>query len=163
MAGGMAIHTTAAVVGLSALIKASATAFELLRVAGVAYLLWLAYSVWRGRETLPDGGAAPTPQRSVRRIFGQASVTNLANPKVIVFYLAFLPQFVDRHHGQGAWQFVILGASFTAVGLVVDLAVGIASGRLGRRLVRSARLAPLLGRITSVVFLGLAARLATER
>jgi threonine/homoserine/homoserine lactone efflux protein len=112
---------------------------------------------------VPDGRAAATPKHSVRRIVGQATVTNLANPKVIVFYLAFLPQFVDRHHGQVAWQFVILGASFTAVGLVVDLAVGVASGRLGRRLLRSANLAPVLGRITSVVFLGLAARLATER
>jgi threonine/homoserine/homoserine lactone efflux protein len=166
MAGGMAIHTTAAVVGLSALVRASATGFDLLRAAGVAYLLWLAYSAWRGRGELPDGSAGAgdaAPERSVSRIVRQAAITNLANPKVIVFYLAFLPQFVDRHHGSITWQFVILGATFTAVGLIVDLAVGVASGRLGRRLVRSAKLAPALGAVTSVVFLGLAARLATER
>lgn len=171
MAGGMAIHTTAAVVGLSALLRASATAFDLLRAAGVAYLVWLAYSASRGEGELLDGTAADRmadaggvePRRSLGRIVRQAAITNLANPKVIVFYLAFLPQFVDRHHGSITWQFVILGASFTAIGLIVDLAVGLASGRLGRRLVRSAKLAPALGRVTSVVFLGLAARLATER
>lgn len=163
MAGGMVIHTTAAVIGLSALVQSSATAFEVLRLIGVAYLLWLAYSAWRSHGVLDDVHTDVPPRRSLTRIARQATVTNLLNPKIIVFYLAFLPQFVDRHSGDVALQFAVLGASFVAVGLIIDLAVGITSGRLGRRLARSTRLARVLDRVAGVVFLGLAARLASER
>jgi threonine/homoserine/homoserine lactone efflux protein len=161
MTGGMLFHTAAAVVGLSALVQSSATAFEALRYAGAAYLLWMAVAALRGGHGAPAPSApaaAPAP-----RIVRQAMVTNILNPKVIVFYVAFLPQFLDRDRGAVGLQLLLLGLTFLLVGLLVDLAVGISAGRLGRRLAASRRAARALDRLSGVVFVGLAARLVADR
>ena len=165
VSGGMLIHTAAAVAGLSALIQSSAPAFEAIRWAGVGYLLWLARSALRGagHDRLEDRAASGEPDRSLLRVGRQGAVTNLLNPKVIIFFLAFLPQFVDRDQGSVGFQLLALGIAFAAVGLVVDTAVGIASGRLGRRLTASARVSRALDRLAAVVFVGLAVRLVTDR
>jgi threonine/homoserine/homoserine lactone efflux protein len=157
MTGGVLVHTAAAVAGLSALVQSSATAFEALRYAGAAYLLWLAVAALRG------GGHAEPPVVSGARIVHQAVFTNVLNPKIIVFYVAFLPQFVDRDRGAVGLQLLLLGLTFMMVGLVVDLAVGLSAGRLGRRLGASDRARRLLDRVSGVVFVGLAARLVADR
>jgi threonine/homoserine/homoserine lactone efflux protein len=97
------------------------------------------------------------------RIVRQAVLTNVLNPKIIVFYVAFLPQFVDRDRGAVGLQLLLLGLTFMVVGLVVDLAVGVSAGRLGRRLAASDRVRRGLDRLSSVVFVGLAARLVADR
>jgi threonine/homoserine/homoserine lactone efflux protein len=165
MTGGMAVHTAAAVVGLSALIASSATAFEAIRLAGAAYLAWLAIAALRGggealgeRSPIAGGEAAPT-----RAIAGRAAVTNLLNPKVIMFFLAFLPQFIDPSRGAVWLQLLVLGATFTAVGLGVDAAIGLLAGRLGERVARSRRVGRALDRLAATVYLGLAARLVATR
>jgi threonine/homoserine/homoserine lactone efflux protein len=159
------VHTAAAVVGLSALIASSATAFEAIRLAGAAYLVWLAVAALRGGgealgELSPAAGAEATPTRAIA---GRAAITNLLNPKVIVFFLAFLPQFLDPSRGAVWLQLLVLGVTFTAVGLTIDAAIGLLAGRLGERLARSRRVGRALDRMAAAVYLGLAARLAATR
>jgi threonine/homoserine/homoserine lactone efflux protein len=165
VSGGMLIHTAAAVAGLSALIHSSAPVFEAIRWAGVVYLLWLALAALRntGHGPIDDRAPSTGPDRSLLRVGRQGAVTNLLNPKVVLFFLAFLPQFVDRDQGSVGLQLLTLGIAFAAVGLAVDAAVGIASGRLGRRLAASARVSRTLDRLAAVVFVGLAVRLVTDR
>ena len=163
MTGGMAVHTLAAVVGLSALLRSSATAFELVRWAGAAYLLWLAVEALRGQASaLGDPGGAPA-QASTLRIVRQAAVTNVLNPKVAVFFVAFLPQFVDPGGGRVALQLLVLGLAFTVVGFVIDAVIGVLAGRLARRLTRSPRAGRLLDRVAATVYGALAVRLVAER
>ena len=160
--GGMAVHTLAAALGLSALVRSSATAFEAVRLAGAGYLVWLGVHALRsqGRTSAPTAGDSA---RSSSQIARQAALTNLLNPKVIVFFLAFLPQFVDRGRGEVAAQILLLGVVFTLVGLTTDLAYGVLAGTVRRAFVSSARLSRRLERLAGVIYLGLAARLVSER
>ncbi|HYY21045.1 MAG TPA: LysE family translocator [Thermoleophilaceae bacterium] len=161
--GGMAVHTLAAALGLSALVRSSATAFEAVRLAGAGYLVWLGVHALRsqGRTSAPTAG--DSARRSSSQIARQAALTNLLNPKVIVFFLAFLPQFVDRGRGEVAAQILLLGVVFTLVGLTTDLAYGVLAGTVRRAFVSSARLSRRLERLVGVIYLGLAARLMSER
>jgi threonine/homoserine/homoserine lactone efflux protein len=157
MAGGMVVHTTAAALGLSALIRSSAAAFEIVRIAGALYLLWMGVEAIRAKPATAAAAAA------AGRVFRRAVLTNVLNPKVIVFYLAFLPQFIDPHRGDVTVQLLALGTVFALIGLAGDLLVALLVGRLRERALGSARVQRTLDRISSVVFLGLAARLAAER
>jgi threonine/homoserine/homoserine lactone efflux protein len=152
--GGM-VHVTLAALGLGALVAAHPAAFEAIRWLGVAYLLWLAVSALR--SPLPTG-AEVRPQ-PVLRVFGQALMVNLLNPKVILFILAFLPQFVDPARPILP-QFLTLGVVFSLGGLVVNGVVGLFAGSIGQRLARSAAFARWLGRISAGIFGALALRLA---
>jgi threonine/homoserine/homoserine lactone efflux protein len=159
--GGMAVHTTAAAIGLSALIASSAVAFEVVRLLGGAYLLWLGIQALRS-----DGeafGSGFWQHRPASRIARQAALTNLLNPKVIVFFLAFLPQFVDPAAGSVAAQTIFLGAVFTLVGLSTDLSYGLLAGSMRRIFASSANLSRRLERLAALIYLGLAARLVAER
>jgi threonine/homoserine/homoserine lactone efflux protein len=153
--GGM-VHVTLAALGLGALVAAHPAAFEAIRWFGVAYLLWLAISALR--SPLPVAGAAVVPQAAVR-VFGQALLVNLLNPKVILFILAFLPQFVDPARPILP-QFLTLGVVFAIGGLIVNGTVGLFAGSIGQRLARSAGFARWLGRISAGIFGALALRLA---
>jgi threonine/homoserine/homoserine lactone efflux protein len=155
--GGL-IHALAAGLGLAALIAAWPAAFETIRWVGVAYLVWLAVGLVRAGDA-----AGPRPATRARRAFRDGLATNLTNPKVILFFLAFLPQFVDPARGSVLGQFLILGAIIAAGGLVVNGAVGLAAGRLGGM----ASSSPVWGRLlrwgSAAIFLGVAARLALDR
>jgi threonine/homoserine/homoserine lactone efflux protein len=154
-AGGM-VHVTLAALGLGALVAAHPAAFEAIRWLGVAYLLWLAISALR--SPMPVVGAT-VATRSALRVFGQALMVNLLNPKVILFILAFLPQFVDPARPILP-QFLTLGVVFAIGGLIVNGAVGLFAGSIGQRLARSAGFARWLGRISAGIFGLLALRLA---
>jgi threonine/homoserine/homoserine lactone efflux protein len=156
---GMLVHTAAAVAGLSALIASSATAFELLRLLGAGYLLWLALSAVRG------GAATPAAQGagSLSRVLRQGALTNLLNPKIVVFFLAFVPQFVAWDRGHVAAQIALLGVTFMVVGFAVDAAIGVLAARAAHRAAGSARVGRGLERVAATVYVGLAARLATDR
>lgn len=154
-AGGM-MHVTLAALGLGALVAAHPAAFEAIRWLGVGYLLWLAISALR--SPLPVAGAAIEP-RPAFRVFGQALAVNLLNPKVILFILAFLPQFVDPTRPILP-QFLTLGGVFAIGGLIVNGTVGLFAGSIGQHLVRSAGFARWLGRISAGIFGALALRLA---
>jgi threonine/homoserine/homoserine lactone efflux protein len=153
--GGL-IHTLLAAIGLGAVVAAHPSAFEAIRWLGVAYLLWLAVGALR------SGPGALAPSKEIfpaGKIFGQALMVNLMNPKVILFILAFLPQFVDPARPI-LLQFMTLGLVFCLGGLIVNGAVGHFAGTIGQRIARSAGLAKWLSRISATIFGALALRLA---
>lgn len=154
-AGGL-IQTLIAGLGLGALVAAHPMAFDAIRWAGVAYLLYLALQMLRSGPlaTGPAAQARPLP-----RVFLDGMLVNLLNPKVILFILAFLPQFVDPARAVLP-QFMILGLVFALGGLVVNGIVAVFAGGLGQRLATSATVARWLGRAGAAIFTGLALRLA---
>ncbi|WP_181791677.1 LysE family translocator, partial [Streptomyces phytophilus] len=146
VACGMLVHACAAALGLSALFGALPVLYHVLRWLGAAYLLYLAVRAFRDRSVPgdEDGAADADGKRSgprPRRAFWQGMVTNLLNPKVIMFNIAFLPQFVDPGRGHLPLQLLVLGITGVVVGFCVDGSVGLLSGRLSRALRRSRRLA----------------------
>ena len=153
--GGL-VHTTLAALGLGALVAAHPGAFEAIRWLGVGYLLWLAMGALRSS---PFAGEVAVARVSSGRVFLQALMVNLLNPKVILFILAFLPQFVDPARPILP-QFLTLGLVFSIGGLIVNGAVGIFAGSIGQRVARSAGLAKWLSRISATIFGALALRLA---
>jgi threonine/homoserine/homoserine lactone efflux protein len=154
-AGGM-VHTAVAGLGLGALVAAHPVAFDAIRWAGVAYLLYLAVQSLRGGALDVDAAVAVRP---LGRVFLDGMMVNLLNPKVILFILAFLPQFVDPARPVLP-QFLLLGAAFSIGGLLVNGAVAVFAGGVGQRLARSATFARWLGRASATIFAGLALRLA---
>jgi len=159
---GALVHVVAAAVGLSALLASSAVAFTIVKYAGAAYLIVL------GLQALRRSGAgsveAPPPV-SGATLFRQGAVVNLFNPKVAIFFLAFLPQFVDPTGGAVALQVGLLGLCFIGLAVLSDTAYALVAGSLGDRLRQSASLRRLLDRISGGVYLalGAAAALGGER
>ena len=162
--GGMLVHTFAAVAGLSALVASSATAFEALRLLGAGYLLWLAVSALRHQAAAPGTAAtAAGGVGSLSKVLRQGALTNLLNPKIVVFFLAFVPQFVDWGRGHVSVQIALLGATFMVVGLAIDAAIGVLAARAAGRVARSLSGSRALERVAAVVYVGLAARLVIDR
>ena len=153
--GGM-VHTLLAALGLGALVAAHPSAFEAIRWLGVGYLLWLAISALRSS---PFAAEPQVQGTSTAKAFWQGLMVNLLNPKVILFILAFLPQFVDPTRPILP-QFLTLGLVFSFGGLMVNGAVGLFAGSIGQRVARSAGLAKWLSRISATIFGALALRLA---
>jgi threonine/homoserine/homoserine lactone efflux protein len=115
---GTLVHITAATAGLSALLVSSATAFTVVKLAGAAYLIGL--GLWTLASRKAEAGVALGGERRLCRVFTQGVIVNVLNPKTALFFLAFLPQFVDPHHGHSALQIALLGLTFAALGMVTD-------------------------------------------
>jgi threonine/homoserine/homoserine lactone efflux protein len=144
-------HAIAAAIGVSAIVASSAIAFSVVKYAGAAYLIYLGIRALTGRgEAMLS---SPDRERTDRRLFWEGFVVDFLNPKVALFYLAFLPQFVDPA-GAVAPQMLLLGAVFTSLGLISDGTYAVAAGTLGRRL-RNARFESRLRRASGAVFVGL--------
>lgn len=158
---GTLVHVVAAVVGLSAVIVASATAFTAIKLAGAAYLVWLGVQAIRsagsGDDDRADGAASATlPAHRLRDDFRDGVVVNVLNPKTAVFFLAFVPQFVEPGSSASA-QLAVLGATFVVLGLVTDGGYALAGAAIGARLRRSASFARRTRRVTGVVYVALGA------
>lgn len=154
------IHTGLAAIGLSALLASSATAFTGLKLAGSAYLVWLAVRTWMDRSSeLPEA----LPRRvGLRRVYLQGVLVNLLNPKTALFILALLPQFVDPARGAPAPQILLLGGMLAMLGMLSDGAYALASGSIGGLLRRRRSLAGVQRRFSAGVYalLGLGTALA---
>ncbi len=161
ISAGCGVHTLAAAFGLAALLAVSGTAFTLLKWAGAAYLLWLALGMWRSawRGGQAAAGAAPPVQRSAWQDFRIGFFTNVLNPKVALFFLAFLPQFIAADTAHKTLAFLGLGLLFMLQGTVFLLAVVAVTARL-RRLGGSPRLARVLQSLGGTLFAVLAWRVA---
>lgn len=155
---GLIVHTAAVALGVAALFQTSALAFNLLKFAGAAYLAYLAWGAFRaGAASLDNAGGEPLgPGRAYLR----GIVMNVTNPKVSIFFLAFLPQFADPARGSVAMQIVVLGGVFILATLLVFGSVAWFAGLLGGLLRRSRATRRALNVGAGAVFVALAARLA---
>ena len=158
-----AVHVAVAAAGLAALFAAVPVAFTTVRIIGAAYLIYLGVQMIRRRNA--DHGDAPSAgaMMSGRKAFLTGLTTNLLNPKMVTFTIAFLPQFVDPQRGQVWLQFVVLGAILIVLEFLVDGTVGLLSGRIGSWL-RTRRTARRnIDTATGGIFIGLGVRLALLR
>lgn len=153
-AGGM-IQVLLAGLGLGAAVAALPWLFDVIRWVGVAYLLYLAWGAVRNGAV-----SAEAPVKPARLSFRDGMLVNLTNPKVILFVLAFIPQFVDPLRGSVLMQFLIFGTIIGIGGFVVNGLVGVFAGSAGRHLVSNLRASRILGWITGGIFAALAVRLA---
>lgn len=158
---GSLVHVAAATLGISALLAASATAFTVVKYAGIAYLVWLG-----ARKLLRRGGgdeAVELPVHSRRRMFWEGFVVNVLNPKTAIFFLAFLPQFTDAAIGPIAPQMLLLGLLWVVLGMASDGTYAMLAATLAGRVRRSATARRRLDIGTGLVYLGLAAWLTGEK
>lgn len=160
---GCVVHALAAAFGLAALLALQPAAFQLIQWAGAAYLVWLGLGLlrqaWRGAAL---SAAVPVPARSWAADFRVGLLTNVLNPKVALFFLAFLPQFVPANSSDKTLSFLLLGAWFVAQGLIFLLLLVALAARLAR-FGASPRLRQGLNAVGGVVFTALALRLLRER
>jgi threonine/homoserine/homoserine lactone efflux protein len=155
---GTLVHIVAAAAGLSALIAASATAFNVVRYAGAAYLIYLGVRTLLTRGRNGDEHSI-RPQR-LSRVYLEGAVVNIFNPKTILFFLAFLPQFVDREAGAIPLQVIGLGLVLVLIGFTCDVVYAVGAGSLGESLRGSPRSRRGRRYVTGVVYLGLGAATA---
>jgi threonine/homoserine/homoserine lactone efflux protein len=149
---GTLLHVAAAAAGLSALIASSAFAFDAIRYLGVAYLLYLGARALRGAR---DRRTLEAERSSLPRAFSEGLLVNLLNPKVALFFLAFLPQFTDPADGSVAVQTLVLGVVFFAIALAMDLMYALAASAVGARLPWGGDAARRRERVTGVIYLAL--------
>lgn len=163
MSSGLAGHTVLAALGLGTLLQAAPIALEVVRIAGAVFLVYLAINTLRSAKDVASSAPARFGRRSLRRTYVMATLVNLSNPKVVLFYIAFFPQFVT----EGGWpmpaQFLVMGAILIVVGFSVDASVGLASGTLSNVLQRRPGVQRWLNRVSAAVFGGLAVRLVADR
>jgi threonine/homoserine/homoserine lactone efflux protein len=152
---GTLVHIAAATVGLSALLASSAVAFDVVKYLGAAYLIVVGLRRLLGLEHAPEERARPT--RDLGRLYRQGIVVNTLNPKTALFFLAFLPQFVDPSHGAAWAQILALGLLFAALGFCSDGVWAVVAGTLGDRLRRSRRFPSVQRYVSGSVFVGLGA------
>ena len=154
---GLIVHTSAVALGVAAVFQASALAFNLLKFAGAAYLLYLAWGAFRAGTS--ELSAATSRETSLWRYYLRGILMNVTNPKVSIFFLAFLPQFTDPARGSVALQVMVLGCVFMLAAWLVFGSIACFSGLFGQLLQRSARAQRWLNRIAATVFGALALRL----
>ncbi|WP_417455675.1 LysE family translocator [Kordiimonas sp.] len=158
LATGLVVHTAAVVLGLAALIAVSELAFTALKVVGAAYLVYLAIGAFRAKPEAIE--ATDGKARSLGQYYRRGIIMNVTNPKVSIFFLAFLPQFVDAGAGNTTAQMLTLAALFFLVTLVVFSSIALMAGQIGTRLSNSPKAQVLMNRIAGTIFLGLALKLA---
>jgi threonine/homoserine/homoserine lactone efflux protein len=159
---GILVHTTAAAFGLTLILQTSAFAFLFVKFVGAAYLLYLGIKSWRDKTTFHLQTTVPIASSST--LFWQGVLSNVLNPKIAIFFLAFLPQFVDQGSVQITLQMVILGLTFAGFGLCFLLVVGYSSGAIGKWLTYRPQYAQFFQRLAGGILIGLGIRLAlTEK
>lgn len=157
---GLVVHSLAAALGLSAVLATSASAFTAVKLAGAAYLVYLGVTMWRAP---PSSDVVAAPAAGAKRVFWAGFLTNLLNPKVALFFLAFLPQFVDPAAPSKVAAFLLLGALFIAVGAAWSVVLVLGAAAASRRLRAGSSASRLARRAGAALFIALGARLALGR
>jgi len=156
---GILVHTALAALGVGAILAASEGLFLALKLAGAAYLTYLGARLLLAREA-PIATEAGGPRFSPGSLVWQGVLSNVSNPKIVLFFFAFLPQFVDPKSAHPTADLVLLGVLYAAMGLVVKAGVGLAAGSLCERLLRKPRAMLWINRVSGTILVGLGLRLA---
>lgn len=159
IAVGDIIHTSMAIVGLSAIIATSALLFSVVKYAGAGFLIYLGIRAMLDKAPIVLNGA---PAISAGRAFRQAVLTEVLNPKTALFFLAFLPQFVRPEHGSMALQLATLGAVFVLLGFVSTIVFAVGAGRLGNLLRRHPAVVKWQGKVVGTIYCAVGVRLALQ-
>lgn len=157
---GLLVHTSAVAFGVAAIFQVSALAFTLLKLVGAGYLIYLAWQAWRAPAAALQGGGSAA---SLAKLYRRGILMNVTNPKVSIFFLAFLPQFADPARSPLWLQIVLLGGVFIVATILVFGGVACLAGSLGSWLGRTPRAQLVMNRLAGTLFLGLALKLATAR
>lgn len=162
-ASGVIIHTSAAAFGITLIFQTSELAFDILKYIGAMYLIYLAYQAFIHRNE-PLNLSASIDKDEFRRIYIKAFLMNILNPKVAIFFLAFLPQFVNPSLGSITFQMIVLGVIFMIVTIIVFGLIGYMGNKLSRKLRENAKIVTYMNTLTSFVLLSLGLKLAfTQR
>ncbi|WP_321920338.1 LysE family translocator [Paraburkholderia tropica] len=157
-AAGVTFHTTLAALGIAALLRSSPLAFQILKLAGAAYLIWIGIKALRSQGL---AAAGDRPRQPLATIFRQSVIGNIMNPKVTLFFVVFLPQFVDVHGAQSVTlQMLELGVLFMVQTVVVFSVFGVCAGALGSWLKRRPRAGVWLDRLAGLTFIAIGMRIA---
>ncbi len=155
---GILVHTTAAALGITLILQTSAFAFLIVKYLGAIYLIYLGVKAWRDKSTFSL--QTSTSGAGSRTLFWHGMLSNVLNPKIAIFFLAFLPQFVEKGSSQVPLQMVILGLTFACFGLCFLAVVGYSAGAIGGSLTRRPYFAHFLQRLAGGILIGLGVRLA---
>ena len=160
---GTMVHILAAALGMSALLATSATAFTVVKLVGAAYILWMAAGLLMSRKKGGAGVPVALPALPCRRIFAQGFLTNVLNPKVALFFLAFVPQFIGVDAPNKALAFVILGAIFNFNGMLWCAALAVTTAKASERIKLDPTVSLWLNRATGGLFVWLGVKLALSK
>jgi len=158
---GLVVHTTAVAFGVAVIFQASAVAFTILKLFGAAYLLYLAWHAFRASSQ--EISAGRSNGMSAGRLYRRGIIMNVTNPKVSIFFLAFLPQFADPARGPLTLQMLLLGGIFIVSTILVFGGIALMAGAIGQWLNRSPKTQVVMNRMAGLVFVGLAVKLATVK
>ena len=158
---GILVHTVLAALGVGAILAASEGLFLALKLAGAAYLVYLGARLLLTREAALATGTSG-PRYSAASLVWQGVLSNVSNPKIVVFFFAFLPQFVDAKSANPTMELIFLGVLYAAMGLVVKAGVGLAAGSLSERVLRKPSAMLWINRVSGTILIGLGLRLAAS-
>lgn len=159
---GLLVHTAAVAFGVAVIFQTSAIAFTMLKLVGAAYLIYLAWGAFRAGSSKINFAEGESNGPSLAALYRRGIVMNITNPKVAIFFLAFLPQFADPTQGALTWQLMLLGVLFIPCTLLVFGGIAFGAGFLGGWLRDNPRAQVIMNRIAGLVFVALAVRLATS-
>ena len=159
---GTMVHVLAAAVGLSAILATSATVFMIVKNIGAAYIIWMAIGLLRSKRGEP-GQRLAVPPLPYRKIFAQGFLTNILNPKVAIFFLAFVPQFIDATAPNKALAFIILGCIFNVNGMLWCVSLALFTALVSARVKVNPAVSLWLNRVTGGLFIWLGIKLALSK
>ena len=157
---GSLVHTMFATFGLSVILAESALAFNVVKYLGAAYLVYLGVKSLLSRGSMPTEVSDQQPKEKTRKVFFSAILTNVLNPKVALFYLAFLPQFINPSYANPVFSFLVLGITFTLTGTLWCLMLAAYASKLSTKIQQNSHVKVWFDRLTGAVFIGLGLKLA---
>lgn len=160
---GVLIHTMLASAGLSIILAESVVAYNIVRYLGVGYLFYLGVRMIVEKNNLFEGRDQKTASASLIKVYWQGLLTNVLNPKVAMFFLSFLPQFINPEYVNGAMPFIILGLTFLSTGTLWCLFLASSASLVSRTLRDNDRIGRMMQKVSGVVFIGLGLKLLSDK
>jgi RhtB (resistance to homoserine/threonine) family protein len=160
--GGL-IHTMFASFGLSIILAKSALAFSIVKYCGVAYLIYLGIKMIVDKSSIFENNDTKIERLDLKKIYRQGVLTNVLNPKVALFFLAFLPQFINPEYAQGAIPFLILGLTFMTTGTIWCLFLAYSSSIITKTLRKNDKIGEVMQKLSGLIFIGLGLKLLTNK